>query len=346
MIEEDHCVYVKRSNGNFLILSLYVDDILLAGNDKEMIVTTKEWLSSNFEMKDMGEANYVLGIKILRDRSKKLLGLSQETYIKKILERFSMQFCNPIDTPIGKGDKLSLDMCPKTQAEKEKMARVPYANAIGSLMYAMTCTRPDICYVVGLVSRYQSNPGIAHWKAVKRILRYLKGTSNYMLCYQGSDLQLVGFSDSDYAGDRDKSKSTSGYAFMLNNGAISWSSKKQTCIALSTMEAEYVACSHAVQESVWLRRFFKNLSCVTHGKNPVTLYCDNTAAIAYTKDPKYHGKTKHIEPKYHYIRRIIKKKQVELKHISTSRMVADPLTKPMPRDQFEAHVKSLGLRRM
>jgi hypothetical protein len=154
MIEEDHCVYVKRSKGSFIVLSLYVDDILLAGNDKDMIVATKGWLSSNFEMKDMGEADYILGVKIFRDRSKKLLGLLQQTYIKKILECFQMNDCKPIDNPIAKGEKLCLEMCPKTQDEIKKMARVPYANAIGSLMYAVMCTQSDICYAVGLVSRF------------------------------------------------------------------------------------------------------------------------------------------------------------------------------------------------
>ena len=141
-------------------------------------------------------------------------------------------------------------MCPKTQDEKEKMARVPYANAVGRLMYAMMCTRPDICYVVGLVSRFQSNPGLAHWKAVKRILRYLKVTADYVLCYQGSDLRMIGYSDADWGSDLDERKSTSGYAFLLNNGTITWSSKKQPYITLSTMEAEYVACLAAVQEVV------------------------------------------------------------------------------------------------
>ncbi|CAL5374326.1 unnamed protein product [Camellia sinensis] len=345
MIDEDHCVYVKRSKDIFLILSLYVDDILLAGNDKEMIVATKMWLFSTFEMKDMGEASYVLGVKILRDRSRRLLGLSQETYIKTILERFQMQSCKPIDTPVAKGESLSLDMGPKTQEENEKMARVPYANAVGSLMYAMMCTRPDICYAVGLVSRYQSNPGRAHWKAVKRILRYLRGTADYTLCYQSSDLHLVGYCDADWGGDLDERKSTSGYAFMLSDGAISWSSKKQSCIALSTMEAEFVACSSAVQEAVWLRRFLQHLDVVTHTSDPVTIHCDSMAALAYAKDPKYHGRTKHIDVRFIFIRDILAQKEVILEHIPTSRMVADPLTKPIARDVYLTHVRALGLRR-
>ena len=139
------------------------------------------------------------------------------------------------------------------------MTTVPYFSAVRSLIYAMLCTRPDICFAVGLVSRYQSNPGREHWKAVKRILRYLKGTMDYCLCYQGSNLRLIGYSDADWGGDLDQRKSTSGYTFLLNKGTISWSSKKQTCIALSTMEAEFIAYSAVVQEAVWLRRFFMNL---------------------------------------------------------------------------------------
>jgi hypothetical protein len=162
MMEEDHCVYLKYSNNSFIILTLYVDDILIARNNKEMIDTTKRWLSSNFEMKDMSDASYVLGVKIIRDRAKRLLGLTQETYIKKMLECYHMQDSKPMDTPVDKILSLSCDMCPKTLEEKKKMSRIPYASAIGSLMYAMMCTRPDICYAVGLVSRYQSNPSQKH----------------------------------------------------------------------------------------------------------------------------------------------------------------------------------------
>ena len=148
-------------------------------------------------MKDMGEANYVLGVKIFRDRSKKLLGLSQETYIMMILERFRMHNSKPIDTPIEKGHTLSLEDCPKSEKEKKEMARVPYASAVGSLMYATLCTQPDICFAVGMVSRYQSNPRLVHWQAVKRIFRYLCGTSDLILCYQGGDLRLRGYFDAD-----------------------------------------------------------------------------------------------------------------------------------------------------
>jgi len=159
-------------------------------------------------------------------------------------------------------------------------------------------------------------------------------------------LWLRGYTDADWGGDLDERKSTSGYAFLLNDGAISWSSKKQTCVSLSTMEAEFVACSSAVQEAVWLRRFLGHLGIIDNCVGAVTIYCDSQAAIAYTKDPKYHGKTKHIDTKYNFVRDIIEKKEVTLKYISMHAMVADPLTKPIPRDVFIRHVRTLGLRRI
>ncbi|XP_075086230.1 secreted RxLR effector protein 161-like [Nicotiana tabacum] len=213
----------------------------------------------------MGEAYYILGVNIRRDCSKKLLSLSQETYIKTILEHFRMNNCKSMDTPIARGETLSLEMHPKTENEKEDMSRVPYSSVVGSLMYAMMCTRPDICYAVVLVSRYQYNPGRDHCKVVKRIFRYLKGTTDYSLCYSRNDLYLRGYTDVDWAGDRKDRKLISGYSFLLNGGAISWKSKKQTCTSLSMMEAEFVACASAVQEVVWLKRFFEYLDIT---KNP------------------------------------------------------------------------------
>jgi len=193
-------------------------------------------------------------------------------------------------------------------------------------MYAMMYTRPDICHAVGLISRFQANPGFTHYNAVKRIFRYVKKTTDYLLCYQAPDLLLVGYSDVDWGDDPDECKSTLCYAFLLNGGAITWCSKKQIFVPLSTMEAEYVAGSATVQEGVWLRKFLWEFSIVARAQE---LYCDSSATIVYSKDPKYHGKTKHIDTRYHFVRHMIVRKEVILKHISTSLMVADPLTKPI-----------------
>ena len=180
----DQCIYQKVSGSKICFLILYVDDILLATNDKGLLHEVKQFLSKNFDMKDMGNASYVIGIKIHRDRFQGILGLSQETYINKVLERFRMKDCSPSVAPIVKGDKFNLNQCPKNDFEREQMKNIPYASTVGSLMYAQVCTRPDIAFIVGMLGRYQSNPGIEHWRAAKKVMRYLQGTKNYMLMYR------------------------------------------------------------------------------------------------------------------------------------------------------------------
>jgi len=228
-------------------------------------------------MKDMSEARYVLSVEIVRNYPKKLLGMCQEAYNKRVLECFWMHHFKPVDTPVKRGLTLSLNQCPKMDQEKEKMKDVPYASAVGSLRYAMLCTRPDICFTVGLVSHYQSNQGPTRWQTVKRIMHYLRGITDLVLCYQGGDLRLRGYSDVDWGDDPDESKSTSGYVFTLSEGPISWCSKKQDCIPLSTVEVEYVAYSIATQEAIWLRHFLQNLDLITKVDDPVALYDDTTA---------------------------------------------------------------------
>jgi Reverse transcriptase (RNA-dependent DNA polymerase) len=164
----DECIYHKFSESKFVFLVVYVDDILLASNDKNMMRETKKFLFKHFNMKDLGEASYVLGIKIHRDRNKGILGFSQQTYIDKIFKRYGMKNYKPENTPVAKGDKFSLDQCPKTELEKSEMHQIPYAFLIGSLIYTQVCTRSDIVYITGMLDRYLSNPGMNHWKEVKR----------------------------------------------------------------------------------------------------------------------------------------------------------------------------------
>uniref|UniRef100_A0A2N9FM87 Reverse transcriptase Ty1/copia-type domain-containing protein n=1 Tax=Fagus sylvatica TaxID=28930 RepID=A0A2N9FM87_FAGSY len=186
----DHCVYVWRDKEKLALLSLYVDDILLASNSPDMMKVTKFCLRSKFEIKDMGPANYVLGIRISRDRDSKLIYLDQENYLEKVLKKFKMEDYKPVSTPVSKRTILNKSMCPTNKTELKEMIAIPYAQAVGSLMYTMTSTRPDICYAVGLVSRYQSNPGKAHWQAVKRIFRYLQMTKSMKLCFGLDELEI------------------------------------------------------------------------------------------------------------------------------------------------------------
>ena len=185
-------------------------------------------------MKDLSEASYILGIKLFRDRKKRLLGFSQVNYIDKILARFSMQDSKKGFSPFKHGVHLSKKMCPKTQEERGKMRNCPYASAVGSLMYAMLCTRLDICYAMSIVSRYQSNPGLEHWMAVKHILKYLNKTKHYFLMFGSEDFNIQRYTDSDFQSDIDDRKSISRFVFTLGKGAISWRSCKQDTTADST----------------------------------------------------------------------------------------------------------------
>uniref|UniRef100_A0A2N9F8E4 CCHC-type domain-containing protein n=1 Tax=Fagus sylvatica TaxID=28930 RepID=A0A2N9F8E4_FAGSY len=180
----DQCIYQKVSGSKICFLVLYVDDILLATNDKGLLHEVKQFLSKNFDMKDMGEASYVTGIKIHRDRFQGILGMSQETYINKVLKRFRMNDYSPSVASIVKGDRFNLNQCPKNDLEREQMKNIPYASAVGSLMYAQVYTRPDIAFAMVMLGRYQSDPGLDHWRAAKKVMRYLQGTKDYMLMYR------------------------------------------------------------------------------------------------------------------------------------------------------------------
>ncbi|KAA0062742.1 gag/pol protein [Cucumis melo var. makuwa] len=224
--------------------------LVAEGNEVGHLNDIKEWLATQFQMKDLGNAQYVLGIQIVRNQKNKTLAMSQTSYIDKMLSRYKMQNSKKGLLPYIYGIHLSKEQCPKTPHEVEDMSNIPYAFAVGSLMYAMLCTRPDICYSVKIFSRYQSNPRRDHWTTVKNILKYLRRTKNYMLVYGSKDLILTGYTDFDFQTDKDARKSTLGSVFTLSGGAVVWRSIKQSCIADSTMEAEYVASCEATKEAV------------------------------------------------------------------------------------------------
>ncbi|KAK7276201.1 hypothetical protein RIF29_17337 [Crotalaria pallida] len=340
----DDCIYHKFSWSKHIFLVPYVDDILLASNDTGLLHETKRFLSKKFEMKDLGEASFVLGIQIHRDRSRGILGLSQKSYIETILKRFGMKDCKPGDTPIAKGDKFSLNQCPKNDFEMKEMEKIPYASAVGSLMYAQVCTRPDIAYIVGVLGRYLSNPGMDHWIAAKRVMRYLQRTKNYMLTYRRSDqLEIIGYSDSDFAGCQDSRRSTSGYVYLLSGGAISWKSEKQRLIASSTMAAEYIACYEASNHCIWLRNFVTGLRILDGIERPLKLFCDNKSAVLYSNNNRSSSKSKHIDIKFLIVKERVRSGQIAIEHIGTNSMVADLLTKGLPPKVFHEHIAHMGV---
>ena len=204
---DEPCVYKKEVKENVVFLILYVDDMLLIGNDKPTLKEVKDWLSKKFSMKDLGDATYILGIRIYRDRIRKLLELSQSTYIDKILRRFSMEQSKRGLVPVRHGIHFTKSMCPKTPSELERMEKIPYTSAIGSIMYAMLCTRPDVSYALSSTSRFQSNPGEEHWIAVRTILKYLRRTQDMFLIYGDGELKVTGYSDASFQTDHDDLKS-------------------------------------------------------------------------------------------------------------------------------------------
>ena len=248
-------------------------------------------------MVDQGEIQFILGMSIKRDRQKKTLFISQEKYLENILNRFGMQDSKPVSTPLENGKTFHKRTNDETPFDKET-----YQQAIGCLTYVSTATRPDIAAAVGILSQYMADPSYDHWLGIKRLLRYIKGTLIYGLKFvaRENDDDLYGFADANWAGDVDTRRSTSGYVFMVANGVISWGSKKQSTVAKSTTEAEYVALSQATQEAIWLRRLLSDLGCKADG--PTLINEDNQGAIEIARNPKFHNRTKHIDTTYHFIR--------------------------------------------
>jgi hypothetical protein len=342
----DECVYSKINGSNFIFLVLYVDDILLASSDMGLLKATKKFLMECFDMKDMGEAHYVLGIEISRDRNRGMLGLSQKNYIDRVLQRFGLEKCRSGTAPISKGDKLHKGQCPQNKLERKNMENVPYASLVGSLMYAQVCTRPDISFAINMLSRYQSNAGYEHWVAGKKVMRYLMGTRNHMLVYKRNEeveLQVECYTDASYKQDIDDLKSTSGYIFMFAGGAISWKTNKQSLTATSTFQAEYIAIFEATAHALWLRNFIARMKVIESIERPLVMYCDNVAAVFFSKNNKRTSASRNIDVKYFSVRESVRDEEIEVTKIGTKEQLADPLTKALPVSAFVEHVKHMGI---
>nr|GEW47634.1 retrotransposon protein, putative, Ty1-copia subclass [Tanacetum cinerariifolium] len=302
----DICVYYRSyAPGEYIYLLLYVDDMLIACKSKAEIGSTKSLLKKEFDMKYLREAKKILGMEILRDRSHKILRVSQSGYVSKILNNFRIDNGKSVQMSLGGHFKLSLKDCPVKDCDVERMSKVPYANAVGSLMYLMVCTRPDIAYDVSIVSRYLANPGKSHWEAVKWILKYLRGTANVGLIYgtnHDNHMDVTCFVNSDYAKDPDKGRSITGYA-------------------------KYVTLTKAVKEAIWLKGLLEELGVEL---NRVTVNCDNQGAIYLSRNHVFHEMTKHINVRYYFIREVLEAKTVEVLKVGTEHNAADALMKVVP----------------
>ncbi|KAJ3691578.1 hypothetical protein LUZ61_020742 [Rhynchospora tenuis] len=248
----EHALYVKVCDDDIMFVALYVDDMIFKGNNNKMIEKFKLEMSKEFEMTDLGLMSYFLGLEVKQDKSG--IFVSQEAYAKDVLKRFKIDYCNPVCTPVESRTKLS------RYDEGKAVDATQYRSLVGSLCYLM-CMRPDIAYGVGLVSRYMEDPKMSHWKAIKRIIRYVKGTLSHGLFYSYTDeFDLVGYTDSDWCRDIDDRKSTAGFVFYMGDTAFTWVLKKQPIVTLSTCEAEYVAASSCVCHAIWLRKLLKDMN--------------------------------------------------------------------------------------
>lgn len=298
-----------------------------------MLSSFKVKMQQHFEMSNLGLMSYFLGMEVTQ--AKNGIWLSQKTFAMKVLNKFSMENCKATSTPVAVGEKLS------SQDKHEKVCETTYRSLVGCLLY-LTATRPDIMYAVSLLSRFMHCSNESHFRAAKRVLRYIKGTLSYGMQFtKAENLKLVGYCDSDWAGSLDDMKSTTGYAFNIGSAMICWSSKKQGVVAQSTAEAEYVAAAAAVNQAIWLRKILKDIN--HEQKEATEIMCDNQSAVAIAKNPVFHGRTKHFNIKLHAVREMEQAHVVKLIHCSSEEQITDILTKALSVSKFQHLRANMGV---
>ena len=306
---------------------VWVDDLIIAASNLDLMSDIKASLSNKFSVKDLGKLHYFLGIKFQVNDDN--ITMSQARYVSKMLDKFDMSECKPKAMPC------ELDVCNLLKQNSEPLDNPKLFRAIvGSLIYVMTCTRPDLCYAVNMLSQHMANPKVIHLNLAKHVLRYLKGTINYGLTFtKVKDLSIVGFCDSDWGSSPDR-RSISGYCYTLNTKGplISWSSSKQRVVALSSSEAEYVAMTDAMKEANFLRQLLADMT--NSERQVVRLYADNQSAIKLSENPCHHKRSKHIDIRYHFIRSEIADNIVNVEYIPTNDNVADMFTKPLSKTKL------------
>ncbi|RVX21666.1 Retrovirus-related Pol polyprotein from transposon TNT 1-94 [Vitis vinifera] len=332
--QADHTLFVKKSHAwKMAILIVYVDDIILSGNDMEELQKLKKYLSEEFEVKDLGNLKYFLGMEVARSR--KGIVVSQRKYILNLLNETSMLGCKPIDTPMDSQKKLGIEK------ESTPIDRGRYQRLVGRLIY-LSHTRPDIGFAVSAVSQFMHNPTEEHMEAVYRIFRYLKMTPGKGLFFrkaENRDIEV--YSDADWAGNIIDRRSTSGYCSFVWGNLVTWKSKKQSVVARNSAEAEYRALAQGICEGIWIKRVLNELGQTS--SSPILMMCDNQTAISIAKNPVHHDRTKHAEIDRHFITEKVTSETVKLNYVPTKHQTADILTKALPRPNFEDLTCKLGL---
>ena len=328
---KEPCVFIMKSKESLIIIAMYVDDLLIFSNCPNEEAKVKEELSSRFKMKDLGRVSHILGIKVEFKDGK--LYLSQEQYVRDVLNKFNMQGCKPVSTPLEPGARLS-------KTDKPCNPKIPYQKLLGSLMYLAVCTRPDITHAVNYLSQFNKCYDQSHWNAAKRVLRYLRGSSSNKIVYHKTSKDIVGYIDADHANDLDDRRSYTGFVFVLAGGAVSWESRKQKSVQVSSTLAEYIALTEGTKEASFLRLF---LGDILSRKICVQLYGDNQPSIALCMNPCAHNKNKHIETRHHFVREFLDSHKIKLDYLGTNDMVADVMTKGLTKEKHLSHCQKMGM---
>ena len=280
-------------------------------------------------------------MKISRNQSGDIT-LSQKAYAERLLKRFNMNSCSPHTTPLPHGLSLSIKDYPANPTEVEEMKNIPYREALGSLMWMQVATQPDLSFSVNLLARFAHNPGKAHWNALKHVLGYIKGTLNHGIMYRaGTTLNPVGYVDSNFAGCKNTRRSTEGNIFVVAGGPVSWETKRQDTVALSTVEAEFMAFSRATTQALWLLKFFEEIGLPA--ARPITIYANNNGAISISTNNKNHRHTKHIDVRHHFVKERTEADDISFKYIPSSQNMANFLTKPLLRNALQNTIIALDL---
>lgn len=345
-ITSDPCVYVYLRDNIRIIVPIHVDDMTLASKSRSAILKVIDELRKYFKLRHLGPTTGLLGVAVTRDRAKRKLWIDQRAYAIDVLSRFNMLDSKAVATPLAPGVRLSKADSPQTPDEAEEMRSVPYIQATGALLYLAMCTRPDIAYAVGVLCRFNASPGPKHWQAVKHLLRYVRGTLDYKIEYSAdaansSPSPFVAYADADHGGNPDNGRSTTGSILMVAGGTVSWMSKLQTLVALSTTEAEFVAASETGRELCWLRNFLADIG--TPQSIPLTLNLDNTSAILVSKQPEHMGRLKHLDRHWFWLRQAVYDGKIRPIYIPTEDMAADLLTKTLSRDLVDKLRRKMGI---
>ena len=334
--QHDACLYFRMSGTTTSFITVYVDDLVIAASTVEEMNGIKQQLNSHYRMKDLGKLNYILGMEVNIDNNNNII-LTQSKYIYDVLRRFGHINSNAVATPLPTGIQLT----PSSDDENASSTNstYPYREVVGSLMYLMVSSRPDISFAVGYLARYLNQHNSQHHKAANHVLKYLKHTAHIGITYHSSQkFELTGYSDSDWASDVTTRRSTTGYMFMCAGGPVSWKSRLQPTVALSSSEAEYMALSQSAQEAIALSYIYSDINTCNAEQNErksILIYEDNQGAIAMAHNPSHYAKTKHIHIRHHFVREQIEMQTIAVQYIDTHMMLADALTKSLGKSVFE-----------